>query len=98
MTDKSDFEKENPDTSGLVKKLDYNTKNNEIESKIPSISGLPTNAALTTITTPEFDKFTAEIFTTRLAQTILITKRDFENKLMSLNKKINSNKAKHILV
>ena len=92
-----------PDTSELVKKLDYNAKISEIENKIPSISGLATNSALTAvenkipdvsslvqkadydtkiseigkkltdhnhdkyITTPEFNKFTAEIFAARLA-------------------------------
>ena len=39
------------------------------------------------ITTPEFNKFTAEIFTPRLAQANLITKTGFDNKLISLNKK-----------
>ena len=34
------------DTSGLVKKTNYNAKITEIEFKIPSISGLATNAAL----------------------------------------------------
>ena len=42
---KSDLEKELPDTSGLVEKLDYNDKTTEIEKKIPSISGLANNAA-----------------------------------------------------
>ena len=37
-----------PDTSGLVKK-DYNAKATEIESKVPSISGLATNFALTAV-------------------------------------------------
>ena len=32
----------------LLKKTDYNTKITEIKGKIPSISGLATNAALTT--------------------------------------------------
>ena len=86
-----------PDTSKLVKNTDYNAKISEIESKIPSISGLVTTSALTSvenkisdvsglvkktdyntknseiekkltdhdhdkyITTPEFNKFTAEI-------------------------------------
>ena len=35
-----------PNTSGLVKKTDYNPKITEIENKIPSISGLATNSAL----------------------------------------------------
>ena len=39
-----------PDTSGLVKKkTDYNAKITEIKGKIPSISGLATNAALTAV-------------------------------------------------
>ena len=37
------------DTSELVKKTDYNAKITVIEGKIPSISGLTTNAALTAI-------------------------------------------------
>ena len=39
----------NIDTSGFVKKTDYNTKISETESKIPSISGLTTNSALTAV-------------------------------------------------
>ena len=46
--DKSEVGNRIPDTSGLVKKTDYNSKITEIESKKPSISGLATNAALTT--------------------------------------------------
>ena len=37
------------DISELVKKTDYNAKITVIEGKIPSISGLTTNAALTAI-------------------------------------------------
>ena len=36
--DKSELEKKTPDTSELVKKLDYNAKITEIEGKIPSIT------------------------------------------------------------
>ena len=49
MTQAKQLENKIPDTSGLVKKLDYNAKITEIENKIPSISGLGTNAALTEI-------------------------------------------------
>ena len=38
-----------PDTTGLVKKTDYNVKITKIEGKLPSISGLATNAALTAV-------------------------------------------------
>ena len=48
-TDKSDLEKKIPDTSELVKKTFYNAKITEIENKIPSIGGLATNDALTTV-------------------------------------------------
>ena len=53
--DKSDLEKtiseadkDIPDTSGIFKKTDLNTKITELESKIPIITGF-TNSALTAI-------------------------------------------------
>ena len=49
MRHKSKTEKKIPDTSGLVKKTDYNAQITEIEGKIPSTSGLSVNAALTTV-------------------------------------------------
>ena len=45
--DKPEMENKFSDTSRLVKQTDYNAKITEIEGKIPSISGLATNAALT---------------------------------------------------
>ena len=49
-TDKNSYADKNiSDTSGLVKKTDYNPKISEIEGKIPSISGLATNSALTAV-------------------------------------------------
>ena len=48
-TDKSELENKTPDTSGLVKQTDCNTKITEIGNKIPSISELATNSALTTV-------------------------------------------------
>ena len=38
-----------PDTSGLVKTTDYNTKNTEIEGKIPDVSSFATKTSLTTV-------------------------------------------------
>ena len=49
-------------------------------------------------TTPEFDNLAARVFTTRLAQENLVTKTDSHTKLISLKRKINSNKTKHLLV
>ena len=48
-TDKSELENKIPNTSGLVKKTDYNTKITEIEGKIRDISNLATKTALITV-------------------------------------------------
>ena len=50
------------------------------------------------ITTPEFNKLTAEYFAVTLAQAILITKTDFANRLIRLNRKSNSSKTTHLPV
>ena len=50
------------------------------------------------ITTPEFNKFTVDVFAARLVQANLIKKTDCDYKLISYNKKINLNKTKHALV
>ena len=71
---------------------DYDTKFNGIEKKITD------HNQDKYITTPEFNKLTAEKFAARLAQANLVTKIDFDDKLKTLNKKINSNKTKHLIV
>ena len=43
------MDKKIPDTSAFVKKTDYSSKITEIENKIPSISRLATNSALTVV-------------------------------------------------
>ena len=50
------------------------------------------------ITTPEFNKLTAENFAERLKQANFITKTDFDNKMSSLNRKIVSNKTKNLVI
>ena len=50
------------------------------------------------MTTPEFNKLTAEKFAARLAQANLITKIDFNAKLSSFNRKFILNKARHLLI
>ena len=50
------------------------------------------------ITTPKFNNLAAGVFTATLAQANLVTKTDFDNRLMNLNRKINSNRTKHVLV
>ena len=67
-----------------------NTKTGEVENKIPDNSK--------NITTQEFNKLTAENFAARLKQANLVSKTDFYNKLISFNKRITSNKTKHLEV
>ena len=50
------------------------------------------------MTTPEFYNLAARICTARLARENVITKRDFDDKLRSLNQNINSNETKHLLI
>ena len=50
------------------------------------------------IDTPEFNKLAADVFNARLAQANLITKTDFDTKLLRLNRKIAQSKIKHLLV
>ena len=59
--------------SNLVKKVDYNTKINETEKKITD------HDHDKHITTPEYNKLTAENFAARSAQTNLASKRDIAN-------------------
>ena len=80
-----------PSISNLVKKTDYNTKVKEIENKLTH------HKHDKYITTPEFNKLTAENSAARLKQANLITKTDFHNKLTSLNRKLTSNKIKHLV-
>ena len=47
------------------------------------------------IITPELNKLTTEIF---LQEAYLVNETDFDNKLMSFNRKITSNKTKYLEV
>ena len=49
IIDKSKLENKIPDTGGLFKKTDYNTKITEIEDKITNVSNLVTKTTLTTV-------------------------------------------------
>ena len=80
-----------PDVSSLVKITDYDTEFNETKKEINDHSHDKY------ITTPGFNKVTAETFEARLAQANLVKKTDFGNKLKNLNKKTNSNKTKHLI-
>ena len=65
-----------------------NTKISDIENKIPNHDKY--------VTTPEFNKLTAENYTAKLKQANLVIKTYIDKKLVSINKKITSNKTKYI--
>ena len=48
------------------------------------------------ITTAELNKFAEEVFDARLARVNLVTKADFDTRLISLDKKNNVNKENNI--
>ena len=75
-----------------LKKTDYNTKVTGIENKL---NGHNHNKC---IDTSEVNKLAGDVFNARLSQANLITKTDFDTKLLSLNRKISQNKTKHLLV
>ena len=71
-----------PNVSHLVDKTDYNAKINEIKKKKNTDHNHDKY-----ITTLEFTKLTAENVAPRLAQANLVTKIDFDSKLINVNKK-----------
>ena len=73
-------------------KTDYCTKITKFEKKLTNHNHDQY------ITTPEFNTLAASVFNARLAEANLITKTDFDTKLSSLNRKVTSNKSKHLLV
>ena len=74
----------------LLKKTDYNTKITEIENKLNNHNHDKY------ITTPEFNTLAAIVFNARLSQGSLVRKTDFDAKLLSLNKRVTTNKTKHL--
>ena len=77
-----------PSVNYLVKKTDYNTKITEIENKLNNHNHDKY------IDNSEFNKLAVDVFNARTAQANLITKTDFDAKLLSLSKKNNQNKTK----
>ena len=65
-----------------------NTKIREVENKIPDHAKY--------ISTQEFNKLIAENLAARLKQANLVSQTDFDNKLISFEKNITSNKTKHL--
>ena len=77
-TDKLELEDKIPDTTGLVKKTDDNTKITEIESKISDISNLATKTALT----PVENKIPSV--------SNLVKKTDYDTKVTEIENKLNN--------
>ena len=82
----SDVDKKFPDVSSLDKQTDSNFKISEVEDKIPSITRLATNSALTAVENKLPDVSS------------LVKKTDFDAKLKKINYRVTSNKTKHLLV
>ena len=83
----NEVKNEIPSITNLVNNASLNAKINEVKNKIPNITNLATDTALTAvenkipdhskcITSPEFNKLTAENFIARLKQASLATKGD----------------------
>ena len=81
-----------PDVSKSANNTDSNTKISEIEKKFTDLNQYKY------ITNPEFNNLAAGVCAARLTQANLVTKTDFDTRLIILNKKINSNETKHFLV
>ena len=76
----------------MAQKSNYDTKIGELEKKVAD------HNCDKYITTPEFNTLVANVFNARLTQANLITKTDFDAELSNFNRKITSNKSKHLLV
>ena len=77
-TDKLELENNIPDTSGLVKKTDYDAKIADIEDKIPDVTNLATKAALTTV----------ENKISNVSS--LVKKTDYDTKITEIKNKLNN--------
>ena len=89
-TNINEAENKIPNTTSLVTTNVLNTKTGEVENKIPDHAKY--------ITSLEFNRLIVENFAARLKQASLVTKADFDNKLTSFNKRITSDKTKHLAV
>ena len=63
ILDISELESKIPDTSGLVKKTDYDSKITDIEGKSPDVSNLATKTVLTTVENkiPDVSSYNAKV-------------------------------------
>ena len=84
IQNKSELENKIPDTSGLVKKTNYDAKIADIEDKIPGVSNLVTKTALTTVENkiPSVSS--------------LVKKTDYNTKVTEIENKLNHDHDKYI--
>ena len=82
-------ENEISDVSNLVKKKDYDTKVAAIANKFNNHNHDKY------ITTTELNTLAADVFNARLSKANLVAKTDFDNLILSLDKKIAENKTKN---
>ena len=68
------------DTSSLSTTAVFTIKIGEVENKISN--------HVKYVTIQEFNSLTTEDFTTRLKETDLVSKKDFDNKTISFNKRL----------
>ena len=85
---KSELENKIPDTSGPVKKTDYDTQIAELEGKVPDVSNLSTKTALTTV---ENKIPSVSSLVKKTNYNIKIT--EIENTVSGLDSKITANKT-----
>ena len=84
----SEIENKKSSTRNLGTTTVLITKIIEVENKIPDNSKY--------ISAQEFNNLTVENFAAILKQADLVNKTDFDNKLISFNERITSNKTKHL--
>ena len=96
----NNLEKKIPDETTLIHINQHNTDKQNLEKKTGYVDKIyycwKLNAKCITI--QEFNKFTAEKFAVRLKQVNIVSKTYFDNKLISFNRKIISNKKKYLEV
>ena len=94
-TVKTELENKILNTSGLVKKIDYNTKITEIENKSPDINGLATKTALATVENkiPSINGLATKTALTTVENKIpsmsgLVKKTDYNTKITDIENKL----------
>ena len=70
----------------MVKKTDFNAKATEIEAKIPSMSGLATNSALTAVENKMSDVSN------------VVKKANLDAELKKISNRVTSNKSRHLQI